>query len=263
MAKKKKLNEESSQEENLNTPNEADETFGLPDIEYQPLSRSEAPAPEPEPEPEPAPEPVAAYQPEPTPEPAVEESVQTSTYQRPMEEKPEYRYTPVEESASSPVPKVLGILLVVLLAVAAAWFFMVYQPQQREREAKMAKEAEEAKLKRDQEAERDRLEKLRAEAEQRRADSLANIPKTGTIEKLEARTGRYYVVVASAIDDDLIMDYANQLSQKGVSSKIIPPFGKSKFYRIAVADGGTFAEAQGIADSRKPDFTDALWVLKY
>lgn len=259
MAKKKKLNEERSEEENLNTPNESDETFGLPDIEYQPLSRSETPAPEPEP----VPEPVAPYQPEPEPEPAVEESVQSTTYQRPMEEKPEYRYTPVEESSSSAAPKILGILLVILLAAAAAWFFMVYQPQQREREAKMAKEAEEAKLKRDAEAERERLRQQQEEAERRRADSLASLPKTGTIEKLEARTGRYYVVVASAIDDDLIMDYANQLSEKGISSKIIPPFGKSKFYRIAVADGGTFAEAQGIADSRKPDFTDALWVLKY
>ena len=104
----------------------------------------------------------------------------------------------------------------------------------------------------------------RAEDEKRRADSLANAtPAEGTIETLTERTRRYYVVVASAIDDDLIMDYAKNLSKKGVSSKIIPPFGKVKFFRIAVAEGETYADAQATADGLKAQYGDGAWVVKY
>jgi len=71
------------------------------------------------------------------------------------------------------------------------------------------------------------------------------------------------VVVASAIDGDLLMDNANKLKNNGVSSKIIPPFGKHKFYRLAVADGDTFEAAQDIANAKKTEFGEATWVIKY
>nr|HNH61741.1 hypothetical protein [Cyclobacteriaceae bacterium] len=80
---------------------------------------------------------------------------------------------------------------------------------------------------------------------------------------LTERTGRYYVVVASAVDDDLLVDHAKKLGEKGVSTKLIPPFRKYKFYRLTIADADTFAAAQQIADSKKSEYTDALWVLKY
>jgi hypothetical protein len=81
---------------------------------------------------------------------------------------------------------------------------------------------------------------------------------------LSGRSGRYYVVVASAIDGDLIMDYAKKLSAKGVSTKIIPPFGKSAFHRLAVADGDTYQTTQETADGLKGgDYGDKVWVVKY
>ncbi|HEU5291758.1 MAG TPA: hypothetical protein VFU05_14010, partial [Cyclobacteriaceae bacterium] len=63
--------------------------------------------------------------------------------------------------------------------------------------------------------------------------------------------------------DDLLTDYAKKLTDQGVSSKLIPPFGKYKLYRLAIADGDTFAATQEIANGKKAEYGDALWVLKY
>jgi len=70
-------------------------------------------------------------------------------------------------------------------------------------------------------------------------------------------------VVSSAVDGDLIMDYAKKLSVKGTSTKIIPPFGKWKFYRLAVGDYDTFATAQTNADGVKGEYGSGVWVIKY
>ena len=65
------------------------------------------------------------------------------------------------------------------------------------------------------------------------------------------------------IDDDLLMDYAKKLSAKGVSTKIIPPFGTKKFFRLAIGDHDTFALAQTNADAAKADYGGGVWVIKY
>ena len=245
MARKKKTDEDESLNQNAGNPNDSDDTFGLPDIEYKPLDREEATASTPSSETKPEEE---------TPAPSTYENVQ-----KPMEQQPEYAYDPEEES--SPVwPKVLGILLVIAIALGAVWYFMSYKPaQEKERLAKEQREQAEQK-------ERDRLaeeQRLRDEAAQRKADSLANIPKVGVFEVLTERTMRYYVIVASAVDDDLLTDYAKKLSEKGVGTKLIPPFGKYKLYRLAIADGDTFASTQEVANGKKAEYGDALWVLKY
>ena len=59
------------------------------------------------------------------------------------------------------------------------------------------------------------------------------------------------------------MDYAKKLSTTGLSTKIIPPFGGKKFYRLAIADQDTFASAQASADGSKATYGPAVWVLKY
>lgn len=246
MARKKKTDEDESTNKNTGNQNDSDDTFGLPEIEYKPLDREEeAPAPSNEVNPEEETQPVA------------------STYenvQKPMEQQPEYAYDPEEES--SPVwPKVLGILLVIAIALGAAWYLIKYRPEQQEK-ARIEKERlelEEAKREKDRLAEEQRLR----DAEQRKADSLANLSKTGEFVVLTERTMRYYVIVASAVDDDLLTDYAKKLSGQGVSSKLIPPFGKYKLYRLAIADGDTFAATQEIANGKKTEYGDALWVLKY
>ena len=59
------------------------------------------------------------------------------------------------------------------------------------------------------------------------------------------------------------MDHAKKLSAKGVSCKIIPPFGKAKFYRLAIAEGDNYTDTQATADGMKGEYGDALWVIKY
>lgn len=253
MAKRKKPADDQTNE-NLNQSNESsDDTFGLPDIEYKPLDRVE--------ETTTVVETNTVYsstEPEEkqTPDEEYHEQVVTS-------EEPSTEYTFEEEPA--PVwPKVLGVLIVVLLAAGAAWYFVVYKPKaDKEKQELAQREKDRQKIKDDSLANAKRLEDARLAEEKRKADSLNNVSKVGVFEALTERTGRYYVVVASAVDDDLLVDHAKKLGEKGVSTKLIPPFRKYKFYRLTIADADTFAAAQQLADSKKAEFTDALWVLKY
>lgn len=262
MAKK----DDDPQNENLNK--DSDDTFGLPEINYEPLQKKES-KPEPEPEPEPEiepvqePEPVSEYQDE-----VYEEESSEYANQEPQTEEEEEvaAYKPYEEEPSI-WPKIVGILVVIILALAATWYFVIYQPKQKEQAEKDRIAAEQKAQAKKQKDDADALLKQQQQAaEKRRLDSIAAInekPAEGTIETLTERTGRYYVVVASALDNDLLMDYAKDLSSKGVGSKIIPPFGKHKVSRICIAEGDTFAAAQEKANALKADYGDAVWVLKY
>jgi len=245
MARKKNGNEDPDQPDNAEN---GDDTFGLPEIEYEPLKREE---------------PVQT-----------ERTTERTSHNEPPEktsygrEQVHTDYTNTYDDyddGSSPWPKIFAVLAILALAGVAYWYFGKYQPAQRaaKEKEKVEQEARDAQAKRD----RDRLaseEAARRQAEQRQADSLANITsKEGSIETLSERTRRYYVVVASAIDGDLIMDHAKKLSSKGVSTKIIPPFGKHKFYRLAIAEGDNYTDTQATADGMKAEYGQAVWVIKY
>ena len=224
---------------------DSDDTFGLPEIEYNPINRVEE----------------TTSSSESTSVPVVESETERYEY-KPQETKPEVsvctgrRGTPVW-------PKVLGILFVVVIALGAALYFVWYKPKlDADRLAAKQKQEQEAKAK--QESDRLAAEaRAREDAERRKADSLANIPKVGAFETLSERTGRYYVIIASAVDGDLITDHAKKLSAAGVSTKIITPYGKYKFYRLTVADGDTYASAQEVANAKKAEYGENTWVLKY
>lgn len=258
--------DQEDEPKNENVSNDADDNFGLPEVDYQPIKREDKIE---EPAAETSSEEVAN-----TPlDEQVSESVSEQEEQQPQEEleeqvvDEEQYHSPFAEEEKSPVwPKVLvGILILAALAGGGYWYFGIYTP---------AKKAEAEKIRLDnlakeeaaRQAEAERQAALaRQQAEQRRADSLANAkPATGVIEKLEGRTGKYYVVVSSAIDDDLVQDYANKLVRSGVNCTIIPPFGKTKFSRLAVDSRDTYAEAQAAADAMKGgDFGNEIWVVKY
>jgi hypothetical protein len=250
MARKKKQNEDESQD-NIN--NESDDTFGLPEIEYEPINRDASKTEEVNEEP-----PVQEYKTEPQIE------------QEPVEEQQytQRGYTPAyeeeEEEKSSTGAIILIILALLLLGGGGYYYFGIYRPQQKLEAAEKARQ-EEALRAAEEKSRADALEAKRLEDERRRADSLANLtPAVGVIESLTERTGKYYVVVASAIDDDLIMDYAQKLSKKGVSTKIIPPFRKTKFSRLAIDSKDSYAEAQSAADAIKGgDYGNEVWVVKY
>jgi hypothetical protein len=253
MAKRKKPTDDETNE-NLNKSNESsDDTFGLPDIEYKPLDRVE--------ETTSVVETTTVYS---STEPEEKQTVNEEYHEQVVtNEQPPSEY-PFEEEPAPVWPKVLGILIVVLLAAGAAWYFVVYKPNKDKQEL-AALEAARKKHVADSTASAiaNAAEQARLAAEKRKADSLANASKVGVFEALTERTGRYYVVVASAVDDDLLVDHAKKLGAKGVSTKLIPPFRKYKLFRLTIADADTFAAAQQLADSKKGEFTDALWVLKY
>lgn len=231
--------------ENLNEGNNGDDNFGLPDLDYKPLDSTD--------------ESAATT----TPLYSSEENVSESSQSEESEKS--YSYTPEEESASK-APVIIAVIIGLVLVVAG---FLIYQYVYKPKAEKAKKEQlakQEADKKRKEEAAR--LAKEKEEAERRRLDeekavAVVVTPTQGTIETLSARTGSYHVVISSDIDDDLIMDFAKKISAEGTSVKIIPPYGKKKFYRLTLGDFGTFADAQTSADQVKQKYGDGVWVIKY
>lgn len=227
------------EDENLNDGNNGDDNFGLPDVEYKPLDQAEA---------------------------TTNSSSGANTENEPIgqvERESNYSYTPVEETKSK-APAIIAIIIGLVLVVGGFLVYQyVYKPKAEKAKQELAKK--EAEKKRLEEA---RLAKEKEEAERRRLEAekaaAANAkPAQGTIETLNARTGRYYVVISSAIDDDLTMDYAQKLSADGTNIWIIPPFGKTKFYRLTIGNYDSFATAQTNADEVKAKYGNGVWVIKY
>lgn len=252
MARRKKTTDEQVPENTDNT----DDTFGLPEVDYEPLKRDAPPEPEAV---APESEPIT-----PEPEPLPEGDLQDTPPRFEEFEQQKFSDTEYEEERPAVWPKVLGILLLLAAIGAAVWYFGFEQPGKKAAE-KAAQDKQEAAAARSRHI-ADSIASAEAEAARLKAEAekAAATPTTGTIETLSGRTGRYYVVIASSIDGDLIMDYAKKLAAKGTGSKIIPPFGKTKFHRLAVAEGDTYANAQGTADGMKGgDYGDKVWVVKY
>ncbi|HWA34753.1 MAG TPA: hypothetical protein VG737_11510 [Cyclobacteriaceae bacterium] len=217
------------------------EDFGLPNIEYKPLDQPGESTPREETPAEP-----------------------TSSSDSGSGRSTNYDSGYVQEESSSRAPVILGIVIALVVVVAGYLIYnFVIKPKNEEAAKKeLAMRAEQAR-KAKEAAELKEKQRL-AEEERLRQEALEKAkPVIGTIETLTARTRRYYVVVTSDIDDDLLMDFAKKLSVKGISTKIIPPYGDKKFYRLAIADHDTFASAQKNADDVKADYGGAVWVLKY
>jgi len=236
MAKRNKP--EDGSDEKQDNGNESEDSFGLPDIEYKPLDES------------------ADESPSSDSEGASEGSSQEERYV----------YTPpVEEKSKAPI--VIGIVIAAVIVIAGFLIYnYVYKPaQERARQEEIAKKkAADAKAAKDKQA---RLEReMAAERQKAIADSIAIAnakPAVGEIQVLSQAKRRYYVVISTAIDDDLVMDYARKLSKQGVGTMVIPPFGNTKFYRLAIADHDTYAKAQTHADEMKPTYGNEVWVVRY
>lgn len=273
MARRKKTDDEPKENpDNLN--NSSDDTFGLPEVQYEPLKRDQTEPPAEVPSEPVAEEPVVNT---PAEEPVyekpyetVEETPPVSQYQEETVHNQEelhhdYSHHYSYREPETPMwPKILAIVLLLLLVGGAVYYFGFNKGDDKDIAAREL--AREAAAKAAEERRRaEAAEKARAAAEQKRLDSLASIPKVGTLEVLSQRTGQYYIVVASAIDDDLLTDYANKLVSQGKSVKLIPPFGKKgKFYRLAIEAKDSYADAQATANGMKGgDFGDQLWVVKY
>ncbi len=236
------------EQEETNQESQNEDNFGLPDLEYKPLDQLEENNEQLD-----TPVETASASSE-TPEQKVtSESVKTA-------EDNTYIF---EGERKSSAPLIIGIIIALIVALSGflIYYYVIQPNQEKEKQAQLTAKAE--KEKRDKEA----AQRLREEEERKireAEEAAANAkPAVGNIETLTAPTRRYYVVVASAVDVDLLTDYAKKLSAKGVSSKIIPPFGKTKFSRIAISDHDTFAAGQNAADAAKTEYGNDVWVIRY
>lgn len=113
----------------------------------------------------------------------------------------------------------------------------------------------------DQQYARDRLTDVNTKL-QEIADREAR-REAGTIEQLSTRTGRFYLIVSSSIDDDLAMDYAKKLSQQGNNVKVLEHDAvKNIYYRVSVGDYASREEAESQAVNNSTPEGD-VWVLQY
>jgi len=292
MAKKKQKDEEKIDEEfnkdSFEDISDADDSFGLPEVEMEPLSEVDEPEEKKEEatEEEEASTEIVAEEDRPDIEaeagPEAEDSEEDS-YQEPGEFEEGDETETVEQSAEtkqtstyvppkkeSIMPKLLILGAIFIVAGVVVWYFLFYKPGQD----RLAEE-EKARLEQVaiQKAEEDRLKQ---EAEDRRllaedsarqaaldAEQAALEPELGTITEITERTGRYYVVIGSFIDDDLAKDYGNKLAVEGINTSLISPYSTVKFFRLAVASHESYAEAQANADEIKETYGEALWVLKF
>jgi len=289
MAKKKQKDEEKNEEFNEDSfedINDADDSFGLPDVEMEPLSEVDEPEEETgdSAEEETATEDTAGevdedIEGESSQE--VEASGEDYSYKEPGEDEKVDETETSDQSAETEVTssylppkkesimlKLLGLGALVIFVGWGIWYFLLYRPEQASLVAEEKARQEQLDQQRAEEA-RLQQEADRAKAEEEEAARLAALeaepkePELGTITEISERTGRYYVVIGSFIDDDLAKDYGNKLAVEGLNTSLISPFGTVKFYRLALASHESFAEAQGNADELKATYGEALWVLKF
>ncbi|HMQ00431.1 MAG TPA: hypothetical protein PKC24_11670 [Cyclobacteriaceae bacterium] len=252
MAKRKKTNDEDLPKENQEGLSSSDENFGLPDIEFEALDR----------EAEPAPASQTASEPQAQQE---SDSWQTDSSES-SDTDSAYTYTP---PPPEPIwPKLVMAIVLLVVIGGGAWYFFSYAPAKKAETERLAREAEAKAAEERRLAEERRAADARRREEEenrRRAEELLKNaePKEGSIEILSERSGRYYVVISSAVDGDLAIDYAKKLSKQGVSTQLIPPFGRSKFHRLTVGNHGSWAEAAASAEGLKGTYGDAVWVIKY
>ncbi|MCX8489852.1 MAG: hypothetical protein ORN54_02170 [Cyclobacteriaceae bacterium] len=223
-----------------NDSSQDEDDFGLPDLDYKPLDKLEENLPKQQ-------RSKASY--------LMEEFGNSSAEENTFREEVKF------ESQEEPKFNILIALIIGIVALSAGflvWKYVIVPSNEKARQEQLAKEN--AIKEREEEA---RLAKQREEEERQRLAAANAKPAEGTITVLENPTKRYYVIITSSIDADLTMDYAKKLSAKGVSSTIIPPFRKWKFNRLAISDFDNFQAAQTQADASKPEYGDAVWVIKY
>ena len=93
---------------------------------------------------------------------------------------------------------------------------------------------------------------------------LESTPRAiGVISEISQPLDKYYLIVASFLDNDLAFDYAEKLILSGSNVIIIPPFSTSKLTRVALLEYETLDKANIGLDKYKDEFDEQLWVLKY
>ena len=91
-----------------------------------------------------------------------------------------------------------------------------------------------------------------------------SIPKAiGAISEISQPLDKYYLIVASFLDNDLAFDYAQKLILSGSNVIIILDSHVRYFTRVALLEYETLDKANVGLDKYKDEFDEQLWVLKY
>ena len=166
---------------------------------------------------------------------------------------------------------VIGTLAI---AVVAFVFLLIYNSGSDEpKEKKVAKKETPVKKAPAQKAEEPKKEEPKKEEPKKEEPKpVAKKPEpkpepvqkpAGEITSLTEKTGRTYVIIGSFFDEDLAMDYAKELSADSKSPIIIHPFAEHRFYRVAIAEFNSFADAKVGIESFKSEYGADIWPLRY
>ena len=284
--KKKDPNEDEFNQDDQDNINEADDSFGLPDLDFNTLDEeSEQESKEADAESsEEAVEPVTEEDEvvdEAVEEPEADDQQDDGSDDDITSERDEgadkedgneeetdedtgKTRTYVPPKPESNAPKLIAALVITVLVSIGIWYFAFYRPQ-----AAAAEKAKLEQLRKDEAVKRAAAIKADEErkAEQAARDAAAieesEAAESGTFSIITEPTGRYYIVIESFVDSDMAADYGKELAGKGMSTALLSPQGKRKFHRLTVGDFGSFVEAQEDANKLKAEFGDDLWVLKY
>ena len=91
-----------------------------------------------------------------------------------------------------------------------------------------------------------------------------SIPKAiGEISEISQPLDKYYLIVASFLDNDLAFDYAEKLILSGSNVILILDFNVRYFTRVALLEYENLDEANVGQDKYKNKFDEQIWVLKY
>jgi hypothetical protein len=251
------------EEDNIN---EADDSFGLPDLEFNKLdeeSEEESTDSEAENVEESEEGSQEEFPPEEDDEPFSEDEAAVFDA---LEEVKQPRAAYVPPKPESIAPKIIAFLIIVVLATAGIWYFGFYRPKAAAAEKARFEQADRVAKAAALAAEKKRAEEQRLAAEQavnEAADVDEQASQESAFTTISESTGRYYIVIESFVDSDMATDYGKGLATKGISTALLSPQGKRKFHRLTVGDFDTFVAAQEEANKLKAEFGEDLWVLKY
>jgi len=282
--KKKDPNEDEFNQDDQENINEADDSFGLPDLDFNTLDEeSEKESDETEEETEEVTEP--ATEDDEVVDEVVEEPETEETETDDQEDDGNDDGEPDEEDSNeettandagttrtyvppkpeSNAPKLIAALIITVLVSIGIWYFAFYRPQ-----AVVAEKAQMEQLRKDEATKRAAAikadnERKAAEAERSANESEeAEAAETGTFNIITAATGRYYVVVLSNVDSDRAADKGKEMAENGISTVLLSPADKRALSRLALAgDYGSYMEAQEEANKKKAEFGETIWVFKY
>lgn len=200
-----------------------DKDYGLPEVEYKPIERDQEPM----------------------------SSNAATEFERKFSERNK------QDKGGGPWGIIVGIVVLLAIGGGLLYFFVFNE----ETPAPVAQEepVQQGFVVENEEEEENWVD----ESETIEETPVDETPAVATVDLLGSRTGKSYIIVGSFFDEDLAVDEGNKLAQGGVSTKVIPPFGRARFYRLAVGEFDSFREAAGNIEDYKSDFGENIWVLKY